>query len=158
LEERETMSDNYAKYEADCKKIRKQNKKLLDEFALSLQKADLKEATIRKHIENIDFYINEYLLYEDPTEAKEGASAGDINMYLGYWFIKKAMWSSPAQIKSSAASLTKFYTFMLEKGMVNKEDLQELKNTIKEEMSEWIATVKRYDDDSITDMGEVWGL
>jgi hypothetical protein len=37
------MSDDYTKYEADCKKIKKQNKKLLDEFALSLQKADLKQ-------------------------------------------------------------------------------------------------------------------
>jgi hypothetical protein len=25
-------------------------------------------------------------------------------------------------------------------------------------MPEWIATVKRYDDDSIIDMEEVWGL
>ncbi len=32
-------------------------------------------------------------------------------LFLGYWFIKKAMWSSPVQIKSNAASLKKFFTF-----------------------------------------------
>ena len=42
--------------------------------------------------------------------------------------------------------------------MIEKEDLDNLKVTIKEEMPEWIATMKRYDDQSITDMAEVWGL
>lgn len=79
-------------------------------------------------------------------------------MFLGYWFIKKAMWSSPAQIKSNAASLKKFYTFLFEKGQIDKEDLDDLKERIKEDMPEWIATMTRYEDPSITDMGEVWGL
>lgn len=39
-----------------------------------------------------------------------------------------------------------------------KKDLDELKERIKDEMPEWIATMKRYDDPSITDMEEVWGL
>jgi hypothetical protein len=41
---------------------------------------------------------------------------------------------------------------------VDKEDLDSLKKTIKEEMPEWLATVGRYDDPSITDMEEIWGL
>jgi site-specific recombinase XerD len=79
-------------------------------------------------------------------------------MFLGYWFIKKAMWASKASIKSNAASLKKFYTYLYERGSIEKEDLASLKETIKEEMPEWIATLERYDDPSITDMGEVWGL
>ena len=149
-------SFNYDKYEKNCKKIRKENKNLLDDFKSWLFEKGLKDKTVNNHISNIDFYINEFLLYEDAVKAKDGTNA--IGMFLGYWFIKKAMWSSPAQIKSNATSLKKFYTFMYEKRKISKEDLQDMKNIIKEDMPEWIATMKRYDDPSIEDMGEVWGL
>ena len=148
--------DDYEQYEVDCEKIRKINDKLLKDFEAWLKASKLKEKTISNHIENVDFYINEFLLYEDAVEAKDGAS--DIGMFLGYWFIKKAMWASPAHIKSNAASLKKFYTFLFENEQIDKEDLDDLKASIKEDMPEWIATVKRYDDPSITDMEEVWGL
>ena len=68
------------------------------------------------------------------------------------------MWASAASIKSNATSLKKFYTYLYERGLVDKEDLDSLKETIKEEMPEWLATLGRYDDPSITDMEEVWGL
>lgn len=148
--------DDYNKYEADCKKIRKANEKLLADFESWLRKSKLAKKTIRNHIENIDLYINEYLLYEEAAEAKLGVSR--VSMFLGYWFIRKAMWASQAQIKSNAASLKKFYTFLFEKGMIEKDDLDYLKQEIKEEMPGWLATMSRYDDPSLTDMGTVWGM
>ena len=60
--------------------------------------------------------------------------------------------------KRNAASLKKFYAFLADKNLVDKEDLDDLKETIKEEMPEWLATLKRYDDPSIEDMEDVWGL
>ncbi len=150
------MVDDYAKYEEDCVRIRAENDELLAEFSSWLQQRNLKDSTIGKHVENIDFYVNEYLLYEDADEAKDGIYG--VGMFLGYWFIKKAMWSSPAHIKSSAASLKKFYTFMTEKGLVDKEALDDLKERIKEEMPEWLATMDRYSNPDIDSMAEVWGL
>ena len=150
------MVDDYAEYEANCERIRQSNEKLLDDFKNWLGTKGLADKTIRKHIENIDFYINEYLLYEDATEPQEGV--GNVSMFLGYWFIKKAMWASAASIKSNAASLKKFYAYLHERELVSREELDDLKETIKEEMPEWLATLDRYDDPSITDMGEVWGL
>jgi uncharacterized protein YggL (DUF469 family) len=47
---------------------------------------------------------------------------------------------------------------MLEEGLIDKEDLEDLKETIKEEMPEWLATMGRYDDLSITDMEDVWRI
>ena len=149
------MADDYEKYELECNRIRKENIKLLKDFAQWLKNANLKDKTIRQHTENIDFYINEYLLYEDAVEAKDGTNS--VDMFLGYWFIKKAMWSSSAQIKSNAASLKKFYTFLHQKELIDSSELKQLKETIKEEMPEWIATMERYEDPSIQDMGEVWG-
>ena len=119
------------------KKIRKTNSKLLRDFEAWLKTAKLKDNTIKNHVENVDFYINEFLLYEDAVEAKDGAL--EIGMFLGYWFIKKATWSSPAQIKSNAASLKKFYTYLFEKKMIDKQELIDLKAKIKEDMPEWIA-------------------
>ena len=150
------MSDDYEKYERECNRIREENKKLLNDFAQRLKSETLKDKTIKQHIENIDFYINQYLLYEDAVEAKDGTDG--VDMFLGYWFIKKAMWSSSAQIKNNAASLKKFYTFLNQKGLIDSSELNQLKETIKEGMPEWIATMKRYEDPSIQDMGEVWGL
>jgi hypothetical protein len=41
---------------------------------------------------------------------------------------------------------------MYEKGLIDKEDLVDLKDTIKEEMPEWLATLERYDDPSVEDV------
>ena len=150
------MVDDYKQYEIECEKIRESNEKLLQNFENWLRTSNLADTTIRGHLENIDFYINEYLLYEDAIEPQEGIFS--VSMFLGYWFIKKAMWASESSIKSNAASLKKFYAYLSERGMVEKEDLDSLKETIRGEMPEWVASLDRYDDPSITDMEEVWGL
>ena len=142
--------DDYEKYEEDCEEIKKANERLLVEFEARLNSSGLSEKTINNHISNIDFYVNEYLLYEDATEAKDGASA--VGMFLGYWFIKKAMWANRSTIKGNATSLKKFYTFMHEKRLIDKEDLSDLKEEIKEDMPEWLATLERYDDLSVEDV------
>jgi len=142
--------DDYEKYEDDCKTIREANKLLLNEFEVRLKFSGLSKNTIDTHISNIDFYVNEYLLYEDATEAKDGINA--VGMFLGYWFIKKAMWASKSSIKSNATSLNKLYTFMYKKNLIDKDDLSDLKETIKEGMPEWLATLERYDDPSAEDV------
>jgi hypothetical protein len=146
----------YQKYERTCKRIKGYNAKLLEQFDQWLSGKGLAEKTVRRHVENADFYINTFLLYEDAIPAKEGASR--ISMFLGYWFIRKAMWASPSAIRENGASLKKFYTFMQEQGKVSAEALDDLKETIKEEMPEWVGTVERYDDPDITDPEEIWGL
>lgn len=139
--------NDYEKYEEDCKRIREANERLLIEFDVWLKSSGLSEATVNNHSSNIDFYINEYLLYEDATEAKDGVNG--VGMFLGYWFIRKAMWASPSSIRGNAASLKKFYTFLHEKGLIGKNDLNGLKQTIKEDMPEWLSALERYDDPSI---------
>lgn len=148
--------DEYQKYERACKRIKEDNAKLQDDFVRWISGKGVSTKTIRKHTDNVDFYINAFLLNEDAIPAKEGA--GHISMFLGYWFIRKAMWASPSAIRENAASLKKFYTFMCEQGHIDAGDLQELKETIKEGMPEWVGTVERYDDPEIEDPEEIWGL
>jgi len=132
----------HEKHEAARKDIRKANESLLTAFEASLKSSGLTKATINKHIHNISFYINEFLLYEDAVEAKDGVRS--VSMFLGYWFIRKAMWASQASIKGNASSIKKFYTFLAETDLVDKDDLDVLRDTIKEEMPAWLAKVKRY--------------
>lgn len=150
------MIDSYDQYEEECQKIREDNAKLLDEFAEWLEHKGLSEKTVSKHRGNIDFFVNHYLLYEDARRPAEGVDA--VDMFLGYWFIRKAMWASKASIKSNATSLKKFYTFMLDKGSIEEDDLEELKLLIKENMPDWLATVERFDDPEIGDPSEIWDL
>ena len=104
---------------------------------------------------NIDLFINHYLLYEDAYEAKDAVL--EVDAFLGYWFIRKTMWSSVNQIKANAASLKKFYTFMFEKGEIEQDDLDDLRETIKEEMPNWIAAMNQYENSMALDMDDVWG-
>lgn len=149
------MTDAYAKYEKECRRIRAENEKLLESFADWLSAKGLADSTIRRHCENMDFYLNHFLLHDDAVEAAGGVTR--IDMFLGYWFIRKAMWADRSAIKSYAATLKKFYTFMFEKGEVEKEDLEELKQDIKAGMPEWLATLARYDDPEV-DGEDVWGI
>jgi len=148
--------DSYEQYEQDCARIRKDNEIILANFRKWLSDKELSSKTIESHLENIDFYINEYLLYEEATDASEGLY--QVDLFLGFWFIKKAMWASKSSIKSNATSIKKFYEFMLEKGNIDEEGFIELKEEIKTNMQDWLDTMDRYDDPEIEDMEEVWDL
>jgi hypothetical protein len=149
-------TNKYEEFEEACVAIRKENEELLSAFGQWLGRTGISEKTIDKHVSNADFYVNEFLLYEDAVPAKDGP--GHISMFLGYWFIRKAMWANTGAIKQNAVSLKKFYTFMLEKGLIENEDLEDFEKTIKDGMSEWLETMKRYDDPDITDPEEIWGV
>ena len=141
--------NDYEEYENKCKTIRADNRKLLDDFRAWLQNKKLVDNTINNHVSNVDLYINEFLLYREACEAKNGYDS--IGMFLGDWFIRKTMWASCANIKTNAASLKKFYTFMFEKGYISSENLEELKEMIKEEMLDWLEELKIYDNLSLED-------
>jgi len=89
----------------------------------------LKSTTISRHLDNVDFYINMYLLREDAHDFTQWAWM--IDGYLGYFFIRKCMWSTPGNIKSTVASIKKFYRCMLKHEMIQEVDYEYLCETIK---------------------------
>ena len=147
---------SYEQYEKECKKIRKENEALLSAFETWLSSKNLTGKTIDRHLSNVEFYINDFLLYEDAIKATDGMD--EIGMFLGYWFIKKAMWSNKAAIKKNATSLKKFYQYLCEDGKITKDSLQDMKGRIEEDMPEWLATMERYDDPNIESMEGVWDI
>jgi len=125
----------YEEYEIEAEKIREENKKLLVAFSSWLSENGLKEKTIKKHSQNIDFYINEFLLYDGYRRAIDGISS--VSSFFDWFFPKKVMWSSIAATKENVSSLKKFYKFLVEQKLLDIADYHSLLSTIKEEMSDW---------------------
>ncbi len=135
--------NDYEKYEKGCKRIRKENERIISQFIDWLEEKKLTEKTIRKHVSNIDLYINDFLLYEDAVPASEGVTS--IDMFLAYWAIRKGVCSSKNAIKENASSIKKFYQFMFELKMIEKDDLLSLSQEIKDSMPEWLEKMDGYD-------------
>ena len=148
------MSDEYKQWEEACETIRKENAILLQEFEQWLSSKGLGSKTIDMHVGNVKFYVDEYLLYDDAVRPKDGWT--QIDSFLGYWFIRKAVWASQTSIRGNAASLKKFYSFMQEKGLIDNEALQDVRETIKYNMPDWLAKLRRFDDLSV-DSEDIWG-
>ncbi|MCC5944193.1 MAG: hypothetical protein JJT94_04610 [Bernardetiaceae bacterium] len=136
----------FKEWEAEVERIRQNNIELLKEFELWLKNKKLAESTIERHTSNMDFFINEFLVRYEPTEAHNGAL--QIGLFLGSFLIKKTYWGSKYSIKENIASFKKFYTFLFEKGSISAEYLNKLKQTIKHQKEDWLQAVDDYWDES----------
>ena len=134
---------DYEEYERLCDARREENGKYLNIFEADLKEAGLKPKTIKNHLFNVDFYINEFLLRMEPLEMQEGCGY-EIDGFLGDFFIRKCMWSTPATIKSTAASIKKFYKSMHEHGHVDQDSYRELCDEIKDSMEIWQEECEAY--------------
>jgi hypothetical protein len=139
-------------YQEHCEAIRRENQKLLDIFRESIQ--DLRPKTVEKHMSNVDLYINDYLLHDEPLSFEEGTRR--IDEFLGYFFIEKCLWSTPRTIKSTTASIKKFYKCMLQHGMILKSDYEDLCEDIREGMPEWQEACAQYNDPDKDSPFDIW--
>ena len=126
------------------------NKKFMKEFEEWLKEKTLSDKTIRKHISNVDLFINDYLNYYDIETAEEGITS--VYSFLNGWFIEKCMWATPYTTKEEAASIKKFYAYMSEKGYVEKEDYKLLCEELKDSMDEILDTLEDFDNGTYYDM------
>lgn len=135
---------DFEEHETFEKETIKENRKYLDLFEQSLINAGLSKKTIRKHVNNIDLYLNEFLLYCEPLKMEDGCFA--VDDYLGDWFIRKVSWASEDSINSNCASLKKFYKLMLDNGYIKAENYKKLLLTIKKEKQSWVDSLYALDD------------
>ncbi len=135
---------SYEEYEQACNETMKQNQVLLSGFAESLAAAGLSKKTIRNHVDNADLYINDFLLREDAVLPEDGL--GYLDSFFTF-FIHKCMWSTPAAVKSTAASLKKLYKYMMEQGRISAEDYKEFARDLKEGVPFWQSECSDYNND-----------
>ena len=130
--------------EKQLKENTKRNEDYLKMFEKSLEEKQLTAKTIRKHVSNIDFYLNDYLTYYDEIiKMKDGTQY--TGSFLGDWFIRKAMWASKSSIKEMSSSLKKFYEYMSALGFVKISDYQEMCYEIKDNMDLYLENLEDYD-------------
>lgn len=136
--------------EKKIKENQKRNKKFMKEFEEWLKEKSLSDKTIRKHLSNVDLFINEYLNYYDVETAEEGIDS--VYSFLNSWFIEKCMWATPYTIKEESASIKKFYAYMSEKGYVEKKDYKFLCEELKDNMDEILDNLEAFDNGTYYDM------
>ena len=129
---------------------KKRNKKFMKEFEEYLKEKNLKDKTIKKHLSNVDLFINDYLNYYDIETPEEGINS--VYSFLSGWFIEKCMWATVYTTKETAASIKKFYAYMSEKGYVKKEDYKELCEELKDSMDEILEYLDAFDNGTDYDM------
>ena len=129
---------------------KKRNKKFMKVFEEYLKEKNLKDKTIKKHLSNVDLFINDYLNYYDIETPEEGINS--VYSFLSGWFIEKCMWATVYTTKETAASIKKFYAYMSEKGYVKKEDYKELCEELKDSMDEILEYLDAFDNGTYYDM------
>ncbi len=134
----------YEEYEKLCDIEINKNDKYLEMFEAYLREKGYSEATVSRHLRNVNFYIDIFLLYSDIIPMEKGPE--EISMFLGYYFIRKCGWSTPETIKSNAASLKKFYRLMADKGYISERSYDDMVFIIKDEMPQWQHDCKGYND------------
>lgn len=135
---------DYEEYLKKCHEIQETNNQLLKLFAEGLEKSGLKDKTINRHLSNVDFFLNEFLIRVDALPMERGVFM--LDDYLGNFFIRKCMWSTPGNIKTTATSIKKFYKCMLDQGKISKQDYEILCVCIKESMENWQYDCAVYND------------
>ena len=118
---------------------RKINTKYIEGFVDELSKKGFVDKTIKNHYFNVDFYLNDFLLREEALTMENGCKDEYLSDFFGYFFIRRCMWSTPDTVKSTIASLKKFYR-------LSKEDYEEFTDTIRVNKEYWIDCCSEYND------------
>ena len=137
-------------YDKKVEENRKRNEKYIKEFEMWLKEKCLVDKTIRKHLNNVDLYINDYLNYYDITKVEDGISS--VHSFLDGWFIEKCLWASKNSLKETAASIKKFYQYMSENNYVSVVDYKDMCIFIKDSMDEFLETLDAFDNGTYYDI------
>lgn len=130
------------KYELKLKENKKRNEEFLKIFESWLNEQKLRQEIVIRHLNIIDFYINEYLNYYAVTKMEIGVKR--VYSFLNDWIIKYCLWTTITTIKQHAASIKKFYQCMSEKGYVKPQDYESVCRVIKYHMHDFKKSLKKY--------------
>lgn len=139
------FDEEYDADERKQRKLSKENTQCLNLYWEYLNGLSLKVKC--KHYQNIECFLNIYLLDYELLSVRQGTKK--LDYYLGNYFIRKFLWSTPNTIKASAVSIKKFYECMLAHGKIKEKEYNFLCETIKNNLTKWQDTCARYNDPSV---------
>ena len=138
-------------YDRQVAEIQAYNAPFYEQFAAWLTASGLSERTVQSHVENVQFFADEYLTYYEPLQRVDEADAIDVSSFLSDWFLRKAMWSSPSAIRSNIASFKKFFQWMGQQGHMDADAIAEILLDLKENRDEYIEGAEAYEDELLGD-------
>ena len=121
------------------KSILQQNSSYLHLFELDLH--GLAPKTIKRHLQNVDFFLNTYLLFDEanPLSMQDGVNA--IDDFLGYFLEEKTYFTDSTK-RSFVTSLRKFYKSMAKHGKISAEEYNEVEDALKFGSAEYRELLK----------------
>ena len=125
-------------FDNQCKAIEEHNKPILDGFAAWMIDLGLSPKTVRNHVDNVNFFSS-FLVSNEDLKRLDEAEESDISTFLGFWFHRKAMWSSVESTKSNIASFKKFFRWMRDTHAMPSDVVDDILITLKEDRDEFLA-------------------
>lgn len=119
--------------------ILQQNSSYLHLFESDLQ--GLAPKTIKRHLQNIDFFLNTYLMFDEahPLSMQDGVNS--IDDFLGYFLEEKTYFTDSTK-RSFVTSLRKFYKSMLEHGKITPEQYEDVAESLRDGGAEYKALLE----------------
>lgn len=112
----------------------KRNTYFLNLFEEDLTRSGLKPGTIGRHLSNAETFLHE-LAFREGWYMEQCLE--DPGQFLGNWFVRRCMWSTPANVKTTAASIKKFAKSMADHGIITKDEYNFAVSEIKDNLPEW---------------------
>jgi site-specific recombinase XerD len=129
-------------YDSRVKAIRAYNQPILKAFRAWLERTGISAKTVKNQVEDIAFF-GEYLVYYDnPLKRLDEADEGDVYSFLSDWFPRKALWSSPSSVKAYLTSFRKFFNWLGETGRVSEQVVRDVVDTLKEERETFLQAAE----------------
>ncbi|MBQ8708320.1 MAG: hypothetical protein IJ523_09565 [Succinivibrionaceae bacterium] len=105
-------------FDENTEKRRTEYNRIIKLYIQSMEQDGLAKLTISRHCECLDLFLNEYLAYEHEITVQDAVQYA--SEYFGYTFIRDFAQSADS-IKTHAASIKRFYKWLLGQGLVTKE-------------------------------------
>ena len=123
------------------------NKTLIKDFELSMKSDGLAKKTMRRHVQNVDLFVIDYMEVEE-IEFKDWPD--EIDEFFD-WAIRKNVIISQASLKQFISSVKKFFQFLFHSGKIDKETSKKVNQEFIEGKDYWEVCVQRFEDDIFAD-------
>ena len=93
--------------------------------------------TVDRHLNNLDFFLNDFLLHDEFRHMEDGLFTMD--EYFGDYFVRNYKKATAGSVKSNVESIKKFYLCMFEHQKIKTSEYMELSKGIKIMLPGWLA-------------------
>jgi site-specific recombinase XerD len=113
------------------------NKTLIKEFELSLKSDGLAKKTMRRHIQNIELFVIDYM---DVEEIEFSRWSDEIDEFFD-WALRKNVIFSQSSLQQYTSSIKKFFKFLFDTGKIDLKTSKRVNLIIKDGMPDWKDSV-----------------